>query len=77
MTWGDVSDIRARRKPSDCRRERQIIHRWECSGSSLLGGPRRQVSLSLDSDREVLKLYIPLFDVNSEVNCAVAFHGGF
>ena len=42
-----------------------------------LGARGGQVSLSLDSEREVLKLYIRLFDVISEVNCAVAFHRGF
>ena len=41
------------------------------------GGRGGEVSLSLDSDREVLKLYIRLFDVNSQVNCVVAFHGAF
>ena len=33
--WGDVtSDIRARRKPSDWRRERRIILRGDCSVTS-------------------------------------------
>ena len=41
-----------------------------------LGGRGGRVSLSLDSRStlEVLKLYMRLFDVNSEVNCVVAFH---
>ena len=71
-----TSDIRARRKPSDWRRERRTnppLHGTVVAPGGL-GGCGGRVSLSLDSDREVLKLYIRLFDVNSGINCVVAFH---